>query len=67
MSGHGETRFRDPCTACGVHKDLRLGGINCSDETKSGIITYSLEVPVNHVARMEVVETFSDTRQLTRE
>jgi len=42
-----------------VHKDVWLTRCQYGGETRLGTTTYSLEVPVNHIAGMEVAEPFS--------
>ena len=62
MGDHGETKVCDLRVACGVYKDARLAGRQYSGKIIFRIITHSLKVSVNHIARMEVAKTFSHIR-----
>jgi len=52
----GEAKISDACTTGVVHKDVSLAGYQYSCETRSRTVTHSLEVPVNHTARVEVAK-----------
>ena len=43
-----------------VHKDVWLGVYQCGGETRLRVTTYSLEVPMNDIAGVEVTEALSD-------
>ena len=62
LSDHGETKVRDPCTTGGVYKDVPLVGCQYDDETRSRMITYSLEASVNHITGVKVVEASGNIR-----
>ena len=59
-SHHGEAKIPDTCTAELVHKDIRLAMYQYNCGTRSRKITYSLEVPMDYIARMKVAEAISD-------
>jgi hypothetical protein len=57
----GEAKIRDFCMTRVVHKNIWLGVCQCD----GGIIfrtTYSLEVPMNDTAGVEVAEALGDIR-----
>ena len=62
LSDHGETKVCDPCTAGGVHKDVPLVGCRYGGETRSRMITHSLETSVNHIVGVKVVEASGNIR-----
>jgi len=55
-SYRSEAEVSDACTTGVVHKDVSLAGCQYSCETRSRTATHSLEVPVNHTARVEVAK-----------
>ena len=59
LSDRSEPEVRDARVAVVVHKDVWLAGCQHS-EVKSRVFTYSFEVPMNHVARVEVAEALND-------
>ena len=61
-SDHGQTKVHDPCVALGIHKDICLIRCQYSDGTRFRTVTYSLEVTMDHIARVEVVDAISDIR-----
>ena len=60
MSDCSKTKIRDPRTTGGIHKDVLLAGCQCGDEMRFRIITHSLEISMNHVARVKVVKAVGD-------
>ena len=62
LRDHGETEVCDPRTTGGVHKDVPLTGCQYAGETRSGMITYSLETSVNYITGVKVVEASGDIR-----
>ena len=60
LSNYSEAKIRDACMAGAVHKDVRLSGCQYGDKTIFRKTTYSLEVPMNHIAGVEVGEALSD-------
>jgi len=55
----GETKVRNACTTRLIYKDVLLAGCQ-HGKTRVRIATYRLEVPMDHVAAVEVAETLSD-------
>jgi hypothetical protein len=62
VSDCGKTEIRDPCTTSGIDKDVWLGTCQYGGETRFRTITHSLEISMDRIARVEVVEAFSDIR-----
>jgi hypothetical protein len=62
LSDCGEAKIRETRMARVVHKDIHLAECQCGGETIFRTTTYSLEVPVNDIARVEVAEALSDIR-----
>jgi hypothetical protein len=62
LSDRSKTKIRDPCVAGGIHKDIWLDACQCGGKTGFRIITHSLEITMNYVARVEKVKAFSDIR-----
>ena len=62
VSEHGKAKIRDVCMTRVVHKDVLLAGRQYSSETRFRTVTYSLEVTMDHIARVEVAEADSDIR-----
>ena len=50
-----------------VDKDVRLAEHQYGCKTRSRITTYSLEVPMNDIAGVEVAEALGDVGKLTTE
>ena len=57
-----EAEIGDPCMTGVVHEDVRLAVCQCGHEARFRTATYSLEVPMNDIAGVEVAEAFSDVR-----
>ena len=67
LSDNSDAKIRQPCmrgTFNNVHKNIHLVGRKWSCETKFRIITYSLEISVDHIARMEIIEALRNLGQL---
>jgi len=64
LSNHGEAEIGDTCMTGIIHKDIRLVECQYGGRIISRTVTYSLEVPVNHIARVEVTKSLSNIRQL---
>ena len=62
LSDHGETEVCDPCTTGSVYKDIPLSGCQYGGETRSRMITYSLETSVNYITGVKVVEASGNIR-----
>jgi len=62
-SDRSETKIGDPCIAVVVHKDVLLTECYCDGERRFRT-TYSSQISMNHVARVEVLEARSNVRQL---
>ena len=62
QSDSSETKVRDPRITGVVHEDVRLGTCQYGRETAVRTITYPFEVPMNHIAGVEVAEALSDVR-----
>ena len=60
LNDRSKTKTRDPRMIVGVQKNIWLD--MCQYDGKTGLktIAYSLEITVNHVARVEKVNAFSD-------
>ena len=58
----GETKIRDPRMVVGIQKNIRLNTRQYAGKTGLKTITYSLEITVNYVARVEKVKAFGDIR-----
>jgi hypothetical protein len=59
-SDRSEAKIRQARATGIIHKDIWLGMRQCRGETKLGVATYSLEVPMNNIAEVEEVEAFSN-------
>ena len=59
-SDRGEAEIGDACVTGVIHKDVWLARCQWGDETRFKITTYSLEIPMDHIARVEVAEALSD-------
>ena len=62
LSDHSDTTICDHCVAGGVHKDVQLVRYQYAVVKRSRMTTYSLEIPVNNIAGVEVIQTFCDIR-----
>ena len=60
MSDCSKAKVRDDRTVGAIHKDVFLAGYQYGCGTKFTTFTYSLEVTMNYIARVEVAETLSD-------
>ena len=60
LSDGSEAKIRDACMTRIVHKDVRLAECQHSSAMRFRIATYSFEVPMNHIAGVEVAEALSD-------
>jgi hypothetical protein len=60
LSNRSEAKICDVHVSDVVHKDVWLAECQYSGETIFGITTYTLEVPVDDIAGVEVVEAPSD-------
>jgi len=62
LSHRGDAEIHDARTARLVHENIRL--IGCEYDCRTGFrtTTYSLEVPMDHIAGVEVAEAISDVR-----
>ena len=60
LSDCSEAKIRDERITGVVHKDVWLAGCQYSGKTRYIITTYSLQVPVNYVAGVEVAEASGD-------
>ena len=60
LSDCGETKIRDQRITGVVHEDIWLAGHQYSGKPRFRINTHSLEVPVNHIAGVEVTEASGD-------
>ena len=58
------TKICDPCAASGIHKDIWLEMCQYRGKTGYRRTAYPLETTTNYVARVKIVETFGDIRQL---
>jgi len=67
LSYGGEAKIRDACMTRVVHKDVRLVEYQHGGTMGFRTATYSLEVPVNHIAGVEVAQALSDVEQLVTE
>jgi hypothetical protein len=61
---NSQAKIRDASMTRVVHKDVLLAWHQQVVKQDSETTTHSLEVPVYHIARMEVVEALSDVGQL---
>ena len=57
-----ETKIRDTRMVVGIQKNIRLNTRQYAGKTGLKTITYSLEITVNYVARVEKVKAFGDIR-----
>jgi len=64
LSDRGEAEIRNSRMTRAVHKDIWLAGCQYSSEARSRSATYSLEIPMNHVAGVEVAQALSNVGQL---
>ena len=62
LSDHSDTTICDHRVAGGVHKDVQLVRCQYAVVKLSRMITYSLKIPVNNVAGVEVIQAFCDIR-----
>jgi len=62
LSYRSEAKIRDACVTRVVHKDIRLVECQHGGETRFRTVTYSHEVPMDYIARVEVAEAVSDIR-----
>jgi len=62
FSDRGEAKIRDACVTTVVHEDIRLAECQRDGKPRFRTISYSFEVPVNHIAGVEVAEALSDVR-----
>ena len=60
LSHHSEAKVRDTRITRVVHEDVWLDTCQYSGGSRSRVITYSFEVPMNHIAGVEVIEALSD-------
>ena len=60
LGDSSEAKIRQTRMAGVIHKDVWLDGCQCGSEARLEIITYSLEIPVNDIAGVEVTEALSD-------
>jgi len=60
LSERGKAKIGDACMTRVVHQDVRLAERQRSSEMRFRTATYSLEIPVNHVAGVEVAEALSN-------
>jgi len=61
LSDCSEAEIRDACMTGVVHKDVRL--VECQHGIETGFrTTYSFEIPMNHIAGVEVAQALSDVR-----
>jgi len=64
LSNHSEAEIGDACMTGIIHKDIRLVECQYGSRIISRTVTYSLEVPVNHIAGVEVTKALSNIRKL---
>jgi hypothetical protein len=57
LSNRCETEICETRVTGIIHEDVWLGAYQCDGETKLGVTTYTLEVPVNDITGVEVAET----------
>ena len=62
LSHRGKAEIRDDRTTGVVNEDIWLTGSQHGGEMRYKTTTYTLEVPVYHITRVEVAEAFSDVR-----
>jgi len=60
LSERGKAKIGDACMTRVVHQDVRLAERQRGSETGFGTATHSLEIPVNHIAGVEVAEALSN-------
>ena len=60
LSDRSEAKIRETRMTGVIHKDVWLGVCQCGGKTRLRTTTYSLEVPVSYIARVEVAKAFSD-------
>ena len=56
----GKAKIRDACVTRVIHQDVSLAERQHDSGARSGTVTHSLEIPVNHIACVEVAESLSD-------
>jgi hypothetical protein len=59
-SDRSEAKVREMCMTAVVHKDVWLDVCQCGGKTRFRTTTYSLEVPMNNIAGVEIAEALSD-------
>ena len=67
LSDNSDAKIREQCMRAivnNVHKHIYLVGCKSSCETRFRITTYSLEISMDHIARMEIIEALCNLRQL---
>ena len=60
LSDRRETIIGDSCVAGVIHEDIRLDTCQCGGTIGFIPITYSFQITVNYVTRVEKVKPFSD-------
>ena len=64
LSNCGKAKICDARTTRAIHEDIWLTGSHYGDKIGYRNTTHSLEVPMNHIARVEVAQAFSDIGKL---
>ena len=67
MSDRGEAKIGDAWMTGVIHKNVRLVRCEYLDKRISRKTTYSLEVPMDDIAGVEVAEALGDTKKLVKE
>ena len=62
LSDRRKTKICDSCVASVIYEDIWLDTYQCGRRAGPKSITYSFEITVNYVVRVEKVKTFSDIR-----
>jgi len=60
LSERGKAKIRDACMTRVVHQDICLAERQRGSETRFRTVTYSLEIPMNHIAGVEAAEALSN-------
>ena len=64
LSGRSEAEISDACISGAIHQDIWLISYQHNSKARLKTSTYSLEVPMNYIAGVEVTEAVNDVVKL---